>query len=160
MPLHDKIISPDAGATICQHLTSMGKPVVFTNGCFDILHPGHVQYLEAAKALGACLMLGLNSDASVKRLNKGPNRPVNPWHARATVLAALQSVDYVMPFEEDTPLELIMHVKPVVLCKGGDYTPEAVVGAAAVTSWGGRVEIIPFVKGFSTSALIQKLNAL
>lgn len=160
MPLHDKIIHSDTGAAICKRLKQTDSAVVFTNGCFDILHPGHVQYLEAAKALGVCLMVGLNSDASVKRLNKGPDRPVNAWQARAIVLAGLQAVDYILPFDEDTPLQLIISLKPTILCKGGDYLPEAVVGATEVLSWGGRVEIIPFVEGFSTSTLIKKIQAL
>jgi rfaE bifunctional protein nucleotidyltransferase chain/domain len=135
------------------------QQVVFTNGCFDVLHLGHTDYLERARALGDVLVVGLNSDASVRRL-KGPSRPVNPEYARARVLAALVVVDAVVVFgdepgADDTPLELIRAVRPNVLAKGADYTVENVVGAADVLRWGGRVELIPFVEGYSTTRILQ-----
>ncbi len=134
-----------------------GERVVFTNGCFDLLHVGHVRYLNAAKALGDRLVVGLNSDASVRRL-KGPDRPVTPEDERAEVLAALASVDAVTLFEEDTPLELITSVTPDILVKGGDWALDAVVGREHVLAAGGRVLTLPVVPGRSTSALIAALN--
>jgi rfaE bifunctional protein nucleotidyltransferase chain/domain len=129
--------------------------LVFTNGCFDILHRGHVEYLAAARGLGDRLVVGLNADASVRRL-KGEGRPLNAEEDRALVLAALASVDAVTIFEEDTPLELIRALLPDLLVKGGDYSPAAVVGAEDVVGAGGRVVIIPFVPGRSTTALIRR----
>lgn len=131
--------------------------IVFTNGCFDILHVGHVTYLAQARQLGDILVLGLNSDASVKRL-KGPTRPVNDEQSRALVLAALEAIDYVVVFEEDTPYNIIAKVKPDVLVKGGDYEIENIVGADIVQQRGGLVTTIPFVDGFSTTATIQQLQ--
>ncbi|MBO4481081.1 MAG: D-glycero-beta-D-manno-heptose 1-phosphate adenylyltransferase [Bacteroidales bacterium] len=131
--------------------------VVFTNGCFDVLHLGHVAYLAEARTMGDLLVVGLNSDNSVRRL-KGPSRPINDEHARAMVLASLQCVDYVILFDEDTPLELIQTVKPNVLVKGGDYTIDTIVGAPFVQKHGGIVRTIPLVEGFSTTATVQKLN--
>ncbi|MCR5099237.1 MAG: D-glycero-beta-D-manno-heptose 1-phosphate adenylyltransferase, partial [Lachnospiraceae bacterium] len=133
------------------------KKVVFTNGCFDILHAGHIDYLKKARALGDRLIVGLNSDASVKRL-KGDQRPINTLMDRKLVLEALSFVDEVIPFEEDTPLELIKKVRPDVLVKGGDYDPDEIVGAAEVRSWGGTVMTLPFVEGKSTTAIIEKLE--
>ncbi len=135
-----------------------GKKVVFTNGCFDILHKGHVDYLAKARDLGGLLVVGLNSDDSVKRLNKGSNRPINNQEARASVLASLGCIDAVVIFEEDTPLELIKEVHPDVLVKGGDYQAENVVGHKEVIAWGGEVKIIPFTEGYSTSTLIEKIK--
>lgn len=137
----------------------LGKSIVFTNGCFDLLHPGHIHTLQEAAALGDILLVGLNSDSSVKRL-KGPERPLNGELARAQVLAALLMVDAIMIFEEDTPLELIRKVMPDVLVKGGDYQPHEVVGADEVIAKGGRVEIIPFLDGFSTTGLVEKIRRL
>jgi len=134
-----------------------GRRIVFTNGCFDILHAGHVRYLEAAKRLGDILIVGLNDDASVKRL-KGAGRPLNPLADRACLLAALKPVDMVVPFPEDTPLELIRALKPDVLVKGGDYEPGTIIGASEVISWGGGVTTIPFVTGYSTSSLISRIQ--
>ena len=131
--------------------------VVFTNGCFDVLHLGHVTYLAEARTMGDLLVVGLNSDASVRRL-KGPSRPINGEQARATVLASLQCVDYVIVFDEDTPQELIEAVKPNVLVKGGDYTLDTIVGASFVQQHGGIVKTIPLVKGYSTTDTVQKLN--
>lgn len=129
--------------------------IVFTNGCFDLLHRGHVYNLSRARELGDILVVGLNSDASVSRL-KGPGRPVNQQQARAEVLAAMAFVDFVIIFPEDKPLNLLRIVKPHILTKGGDYTVEEVVGYMEVSSWGGRVEIIPLLKGYSTSSIIDK----
>jgi rfaE bifunctional protein nucleotidyltransferase chain/domain len=136
-----------------------GKKIVFTNGCFDILHRGHVTYLNQARDLGDLLIVGINSDESVKRL-KGLERPVNMLEDRAYVLSALKSVDYVIPFEEDTPLDLINLIMPDILVKGGDYTIDRIVGAQDVLAHGGRVEIIPFVPGKSTSAIIDTIKTL
>lgn len=130
--------------------------LVFTNGCFDVLHRGHVEYLFAARALGDLLVVGLNSDDSVRRL-KGPTRPLNPQDDRAVVLAGLAAVDVVTLFEEDTPQRLIATLLPDLLVKGGDYRAEDVVGAPEVIAAGGRVEIIPLVPGRSTSALVHRM---
>lgn len=143
-----------------------GQQVVFTNGVFDILHVGHVDYLTKARALGDRLVLGLNSDASVRRLNKGPERPINPEAARKQVLEALRCVDLVVVFDTDTPLELILAVQPDVLVKGGDYDPEEtdaskktyLVGSKEVRTWGGRAQIISLVDGFSTTNVLEKLR--
>lgn len=131
------------------------RPLVFTNGCFDILHVGHVRYLNAARKKGATLILGLNSDESVKKL-KGPDRPINSEKARAEVLLGLSSVDIVVRFQEDTPLELIKKVRPDILVKGADYNIKTIVGSDFVLSIGGKVETIDLVKGFSTTKLIEK----
>ena len=133
------------------------KTIVFTNGCFDILHVGHKRYLEQASALGDLFVIGVNSDASVKRL-KGPNRPVNSEQDRMEILSALGFVDYVVLFDEDTPYELIKKIQPDVLVKGGDYTVDKVVGRDIVEARGGRVELIPFVDGKSTTNIINKIN--
>jgi D-glycero-beta-D-manno-heptose 1-phosphate adenylyltransferase len=134
-------------------------PIVFTNGVFDLLHPGHVELLEAARREGAALVVGLNSDASVRRLGKGADRPVTPEAARARVLAGLAAVDCVVLFEEDTPLELITRLQPDVLVKGADYPRAAIVGADLVESRGGRVVRVPLVHGFSTSSIVERLRA-
>lgn len=134
------------------------QKIVFTNGCFDLLHAGHVTYLEAAKKRGDKLILGLNTDRSVSAL-KGPTRPVVNENDRARVLAALESVDAVILFDEDTPLDLINTLKPDVIAKGSDYTEAQVVGAAEVKSWGGEVALIDLVAGRSTSNIIKKLNS-
>ncbi len=143
-------------SAISGRLRSAGKKIVFTNGCFDILHAGHVKYLSDARQFGDILIVGLNSDSSVRRL-KGSSRPVNPQEDRAAVLDALSAVDYVVIFEEDTPIELIKAVKPDVLVKGGDYTIDTIVGAGFVTENGGKVEVIPLLEGRSTTSLIEKL---
>lgn len=131
--------------------------IVFTNGCFDILHLGHVDYLIKARKLGDTLIVGINSDSSVKKL-KGETRPVNNEQARVLLLASLEFVDFVIIFNEETPLELIKSINPDVLVKGGDYTVETVVGADYVLNYGGKVEIIPFLEGFSTTQIIQNLK--
>ena len=133
--------------------------IVFTNGVFDLLHPGHVELLEAARREGAALIVGLNSDASVRRLGKGADRPVTPEAARARVLAGLAAVDCVILFDEDTPLELITRLQPDVLVKGTDYSRDAIVGADLVESRGGRVVRVPLVRGFSTSSIVERLRA-
>lgn len=134
-----------------------GRKVVFTNGCFDILHLGHVRYLQEARAQGDLLVVGLNTDASVTRL-KGPDRPVQNETARSEVLAALACVDFVTLFDEETPGALIQAVRPDVLVKGGDYTIDQIVGASFVQSYGGEVRILQFVDGFSTSSIIKKMR--
>jgi D-beta-D-heptose 7-phosphate kinase / D-beta-D-heptose 1-phosphate adenosyltransferase len=131
-----------------------GKTVVFTNGVYDILHPGHVQLLERAKSLGDVLIVGLNADASVRRLGKGPERPINRFEDRAAVLSALSCVDAVIGFSEDTPAELLARIRPDVLVKGGDYKKEQVAGREHA----GRVVIVPLKKGYSTTAVVRKLR--
>jgi D-beta-D-heptose 7-phosphate kinase/D-beta-D-heptose 1-phosphate adenosyltransferase len=135
-----------------------GQRIVFTNGCFDVLHAGHVQYLHEARSQGDLLVVGLNSDASVRGL-KGPSRPVNPVEARAAVLAGLQAVDYVTVFDAATPAELITQVRPDVLVKGADYRRETVVGAEFVESYGGRVHLADLRDGFSTTNILHRLKA-
>jgi rfaE bifunctional protein nucleotidyltransferase chain/domain len=134
-------------------------PVAFTNGVFDLIHPGHVELLEAARREGSALVVGLNSDASVRRLGKGTDRPVTPEAARARVLAGFASVDCVVLFDEDTPLELIRRLEPDVLVKGADYSREKIVGADWIESKGGRVVQVPLVHGFSTSSIVERLRA-
>jgi D-beta-D-heptose 7-phosphate kinase/D-beta-D-heptose 1-phosphate adenosyltransferase len=133
-----------------------GQKVVFTNGCFDILHAGHIQYLEAAAQKGDRLIIAVNDDNSVRHL-KGETRPINTLNSRLYLLASLQCVDAVFPFHEDTPLKVIKELKPDVLAKGGDYKPEDIVGAKEVVADGGIVEVIPFVEGFSTTKLESKI---
>jgi D-glycero-beta-D-manno-heptose 1-phosphate adenylyltransferase len=133
------------------------RKVVFTNGCFDLLHPGHIRTLEQARSLGDILIVGLNSDASVKDL-KGPNRPVIPERERAEILAALESVDAVILFSEPTPKEVIARLVPDVLVKGGDWAGDQIVGREEVEAAAGRVVSIPFVSGYSTSAILQKIR--
>lgn len=136
---------------------SLGGRVVFTNGVFDLLHPGHVDVLTAARERGEFLAVGLNSDDSVKRL-KGPDRPVRSEMERAYVLAALEAVDAVVMFGEDTPLELVMALRPDVIVKGGDYSEHTIVGAREVREWGGEVVVIPLTPGQSTTSIIEKLS--
>ena len=138
-------------------LRRQGKRIVFTNGCFDLIHPGHVRYLRAAKRLGDVLVVGLNSDRSVRRL-KGPERPLVPERARCEVMAALEMVDLVALFPQDTPFELIACVQPDVLVKGGDWRPEDIVGADIVRARGGRVRSLPFARGYSTTALVERIR--
>jgi len=138
---------------------SEDKCIVFTNGCFDLLHPGHIDYLAKARALGDVLIIGLNDDDSIRRL-KGPGRPINPLADRAIMLAALKSVDLVIPFQEDTPLQLITALKPDILVKGGDYQPDDIVGAEEVRANGGTVIVMSFVDGHSTTSLIKRIQQL
>jgi D-beta-D-heptose 7-phosphate kinase/D-beta-D-heptose 1-phosphate adenosyltransferase len=133
-----------------------GRTVVFTNGCFDLIHRGHVEYLTRARSLGDLLVVGLNTDRSVQRL-KGPGRPLNGQEDRARVLAALEMVDYVCPFDENTPAELIAEVSPEVLVKGGDYGPDQIVGRDTVQAAGGKVVVIPLAEGYSTSGIIGRI---
>lgn len=156
--LKEKIVTKEVAFRSMNGQRLKGRKMVFTNGCFDILHPGHVDYLAQARDLGGCLVLGLNSDDSVKRLNKAPNRPVNTETSRAHVLSALACVDMIVIFNEDTPLELITYLKPDVLVKGGDWKVEDIVGGDVVKSNGGDVITIPLLEGFSTTKLIEKLK--
>jgi rfaE bifunctional protein nucleotidyltransferase chain/domain len=157
-------MSPRFEAKICPprelaaRIDSCTRPLVFTNGVFDILHRGHATYLDEASALGATLLVALNSDASAKRLGKGDDRPLNRLADRVAVVAALESVRLVTWFDEDTPLELIRACRPDVLVKGGDWKPEAIVGAAEVQARGGSVHSIPFRHQLSTSALLEKIR--
>jgi D-beta-D-heptose 7-phosphate kinase/D-beta-D-heptose 1-phosphate adenosyltransferase len=155
--IEQKVAPLDAAMDIVAGWRRRGFRVGFTNGCFDLLHPGHIALLTQARAMCDRLVVGLNSDASVRRL-KGPTRPVQPDVARSTVLASLSNVDLVVVFEDDTPETLIESLKPDVLIKGGDYTVETIVGAAFVQSYGGRVEIIDLVPGFSTTKTVEKLS--
>lgn len=147
-----------ARAELAARVAGLPRPLVFTNGCFDVLHRGHVTYLAQARALGASLVLGVNSDASVKRLGKGDDRPVNTQEDRMVVLAALEASDLVVLFDEDTPLDLILTCKPDVLVKGGDWMPDKIVGAKEVIAWGGKVHSIPFLHERSTTALLKKIR--
>jgi rfaE bifunctional protein nucleotidyltransferase chain/domain len=153
VPPSSKILTPDQVAN-----TAWPRPLVFTNGVFDVLHRGHVTYLAQARALGAALLVGLNSDASARRLGKGPQRPLNSEADRACVLAALQAVDFVALFDEPTPCELIERVHPDIYVKGGDYDIETLRETALVRSWGGRAVAIPFVDGYSTSRLVERIR--
>ena len=152
-----KIVDP---ARLAGQIASLRRPLVFTNGCFDILHRGHVTYLAQARSLGASLIVAANSDASVKRLGKGDDRPVNPLADRMALLAALESVAMVTWFDEDTPIERIRDCRPEVLVKGGDWTVETIIGYADVKSWGGSVHSIPFLHERSTTTLLEKIRRL
>lgn len=143
--------------TVAQWRETVRGAVVFTNGVFDLLHPGHIEVLDMARREGAALIVGLNSDASVQRL-KGPTRPVRNTAERATVLAGLEAVDAVVVFEQDTPYELVQRVQPDVIVKGGDYSADTIVGADVVTARGGRVVVVPLVAGQSTTSIIEKLR--
>jgi rfaE bifunctional protein nucleotidyltransferase chain/domain len=151
----DKVCDP---ADVAARVACLPRPVVFTNGCFDILHRGHATYLAQARALGASLVVGVNTDASVKRLGKGDDRPVNTQDDRMAVLAALESVSLVTWFDEDTPLKLILACRPDILVKGGDWAVENIVGAREVLGWGGQVHSIPFLFERSTTSTIAKIR--
>ena len=155
--IYDKILNKVSLEEKLNLWRKEGKTIVFSNGCFDILHRGHVEYLSKAADLGDILIIGLNTDASVKRI-KGPSRPVNDEKARAVVLAALEFVDAIMFFEEDTPYNLIKNVQPDVLVKGKDYKAEDIVGYDIVTNKGGKVETIELVEGFSTTNILKHFN--
>jgi rfaE bifunctional protein nucleotidyltransferase chain/domain len=159
MAAKDKILSREDVRQQVKQWQSEGQKVVFTNGCFDILHIGHVDYLEKARELGDKLVLGLNTDASVSRI-KGPQRPIVNEESRSRVIAALGFVDAVTFFDEETPKELIESVKPDILVKGNDYLAENIVGADFVLKNGGEVKTIPLVEGFSTSNIVQKIKNL
>lgn len=164
MPLPDDYPSPEFESKICapekvaERVAALPRPLVFTNGCFDILHRGHVTYLAQARALGRCLVVGVNSDASVRRQGKGEERPINSQQDRMAVLAALESVALVTWFDADTPLELILACRPDILVKGGDWSPENIVGAKEVLAWGGTVHAIAFRHRRSTTATIEKIR--
>jgi rfaE bifunctional protein nucleotidyltransferase chain/domain len=153
--LSDKICSR---AGVSARVAALPRPLVFTNGVFDVLHRGHVMYLAQARALGASLVVALNTDASARRLGKGPDRPLNNEADRAFVMAALASSSLVTWFEEDTPLELIADIKPDILVKGGDYDMSKLAETRVVESYGGRALALPFVDGYSTTALVQKIR--
>ena len=156
--------APEFEAKICRpqdlvaRLKTLKRPLVFTNGVFDILHRGHVTYLAQARALGASLLVAVNSDASARGLGKGKDRPINALEDRAALVAALESVALVTWFEQETPLELIIQVKPDVLVKGGDWQADAIVGAKEVKSWGGSVHSFPFEHERSTTALLDRIR--
>ena len=152
-----KICPPDA---LQRRIGELQRPLVFTNGCFDILHRGHATYLAQARALGAAMIVALNSDTSVKRLGKGDDRPVNRLEDRLAVMAALGCVDMVTWFDEDTPLARILDCRPDILVKGGDWPVDRIVGAAEVKGWGGSVHSIPFIHEKSTTALLEKIRSL
>ncbi len=155
--LQSKIKSPAALKRVLTRLRRKKAKVVFTNGCFDILHKGHVTYLQQARKLGTHLVVALNTDESVRRL-KGPKRPINPLADRLEVLAALESVDFVTWFDQDTPLEIILALKPEVLVKGGDWKPEQIVGSKEARSWGGKTRSLRYIPGKSTTSIIEKVG--
>lgn len=159
MASSDKIYTKEQLKGVIEKWKTEGGDIVFTNGCFDILHIGHVDYLEKSKALGNRLIVGLNTDNSVKRL-KGPTRPVTDEYARGRVMASLGFVDAVIFFDEDTPFDLIDYIKPDILVKGDDYTIEKIVGADIVLENGGEVKTVPLVKGYSTTDIISKIKKL
>lgn len=150
-----KLLEPQTAGRMRASLT---RPLVFTNGVFDVLHRGHVTYLDRAKALGNALLVAINSDTSVRRLGKGADRPINPLTDRMALVAALEAVDYVTWFDEDTPLALIETIRPEVLVKGGDWPVEQIVGAREVAGWGGRTVSIPFEHQRSTTELISRIR--
>ena len=158
--------APDFEAKICPpaalsaRLDALPRPLVFTNGCFDVLHRGHVTYLAQARALGASLLVAVNSDASVRRLGKGADRPINTLDDRLAVLAALESVSLVTWFDEDTPMERVLTSRPDILVKGGDWPVDKIVGAPETLAWGGAVHSIPFIHQRSTTALVDKIRRL
>jgi len=164
--ISSKIIKLNDIKSLAEKLKNEKQQIVFTNGCFDILHKGHVQYLAQAKDKGDILIVGLNSDDSVRRQGKGEERPINKIEARQTILASLFFVDYVVEFDEDTPINLIKLIKPNVLVKGGDYDPcetnknnkSYIVGKDIVEANGGKVEVINLVDGFSTTSIVKKLK--
>jgi len=157
--MRDKIVTIAQLLPLLNEARRQRQRIVFTNGCFDLLHAGHTRYLEEAKALGQLLVVGVNSDASVRSLNKAQDRPIVPEAQRAEVLAALACIDYVVVFSEPDPLRLITALQPDVLVKGGDWTPDRIVGREVVEARGGVVKAIPLVPGLSTTALIQRIRS-
>ena len=155
-PSTDKVVADPS--LLETRLRTLPRTWVFTNGCFDLLHRGHITYLEEASALGASLIVGVNSDASVRRLDKGADRPINPLEDRMALLAALASVALVVPFDTDTPLELIQRIRPDHLVKGGDWSVQRMVGAEEVQAYGGKVHSIPFRYERSTTALLARIR--
>ncbi|HSB06370.1 MAG TPA: D-glycero-beta-D-manno-heptose 1-phosphate adenylyltransferase [Thermodesulfobacteriota bacterium] len=154
--MKEKVKEKEKLQRVLGDLRAKGKRIVFTNGCFDLLHVGHLRYLEKAKALGDLLVVGVNSDSSVQKL-KGPERPILPLAERMEILSGFECVDYVISFEESTPLELISFLKPTFLVKGGDWTKETTVGREVVEGLGGEVVILPFLEGNSTTNIIQTI---
>lgn len=154
-----KVVTTEQLVPLLAQARTQGKRIVFTNGCFDLMHVGHTRYLQAAKALGDLLVVGVNSDASVKSLNKSPDRPIVPESQRAEVLAALGCVDHVVLFAEPDPSRLIRAVQPDVLVKGGDWSVETIVGRDIVEGRGGLVKTIPLVPGVSTTTLIHRIRS-
>ena len=152
----DKIVT---GEEALERVAALPRPVVFTNGVFDVLHRGHATYLAQARALGGSLVVALNTDASARRLGKGPDRPLNNEQDRAVIMAALESVSVVTWFDQDTPIELIGALKPDILVKGGDYDMQTLAETAVVQGYGGRALAIPFVDGYSTTALVRKIRS-
>jgi D-beta-D-heptose 7-phosphate kinase/D-beta-D-heptose 1-phosphate adenosyltransferase len=151
--------SIEQGAELARGLRAQKRRIVFTNGVFDILHPGHIRYLQQARALGEVLIVGLNADASVRR-NKGPQRPINSQEERAEILEALECVDAVVLFADDTPARIISAIQPDILVKGADWAEDAIVGRETVEARGGRVVRVPVEAGYSTTALVEKIKAL
>jgi len=151
-----KIVTRAALAAVSRRMARKGKRLVFTNGCFDLMHPGHVRLLSRARRLGDALAVALNSDKSVRRL-KGPQRPILKQKERAEILAALECVDFVVIFPEPTPQQIIRAVKPKVLVKGGDWSPSSIVGRDTVEGYGGEVRVIPLQRGFSTTAILRRI---
>jgi len=152
-----KILSLEELEDVRTQLKRAGKTVVFTNGCFDLLHRGHIQYLSQARQLGDVLIVGLNDDDSVRRQHKGPEHPIFPLEDRAAILSALEMVDYVCPFSEDTPERLLAQLKPDILVKGGDYRPDQIVGRDIVERAGNRVIALPILEGRSTTAIVRNI---
>jgi D-glycero-beta-D-manno-heptose 1-phosphate adenylyltransferase len=155
--LKSKIVSKEQALEQIKSLRAGKKRIVFTNGCFDILHPGHVDYLSQARDLGDFLILGLNTDTSVKKLNKAPNRPINNEKTRSIVLAGLACIDLIVFFDDETPYELIKFLQPNVLVKGNDYKAENIIGYDVVKANGGEIITIPMLEGYSTTKLIEKI---
>jgi D-glycero-beta-D-manno-heptose 1-phosphate adenylyltransferase len=156
VPFLARIAAPEDAL---ERVALLPRPLVFTNGVFDVLHRGHATYLSHARELGASLVVALNTDASARRLGKGPDRPLNTEGDRAALIAALESVSMVTFFDEDTPLELITALKPDILVKGGDYDMDTLAETAVVKAYGGTAVAIPFVEGYSTTALVSKIKA-
>ncbi|MDR2612145.1 MAG: D-glycero-beta-D-manno-heptose 1-phosphate adenylyltransferase [Deltaproteobacteria bacterium] len=157
-PSYSKLLPLPEACGLRESLRRRGGTLVFTNGCFDLLHPGHLDYLARARGLGTALYVGLNSDASVRRLGKGPERPVCPEGDRALMLSGLSMIDAVIIFDEDTPLELIRRLEPDVLVKGGDWRQEDIVGSLEVLTRGGRVHSLPLLPGYSTTSLVERIR--
>jgi D-glycero-beta-D-manno-heptose 1-phosphate adenylyltransferase len=153
-----KVLSLPEAVALVGHLRRAGKIVVFTNGVFDLLHPGHVRYLQGARSEGDALVVAVNSDASVGAI-KGPTRPINPEHERAEVLAALRCVDAVVVFDEENPQQVIDRLQPDILVKGADWASDGIIGRETVEARGGRVVRIPLAEGYSTSAIIKKIQS-
>ncbi|HTK86134.1 MAG TPA: D-glycero-beta-D-manno-heptose 1-phosphate adenylyltransferase [Nitrospiraceae bacterium] len=156
--MHEKVLSRHELVSALATRRSQGQRVVFTNGCFDVMHVGHTRYLQAARDLGDLLVVGVNTDRSVRSLNKGADRPIVPEQQRAEVLAALGCVDYVVLFDEADPGRLIAEIQPDVLVKGGDWTPDTIIGRETVEAHGGVVKTIPLIPGVSTTAIVERIR--